>query len=128
MAHDAKELELKADYTKLCEEVFLETNQALLRSGVLYVLGRGELLSQAALQPPSLKLPSWASNFSYIPTSRSSRKASSLFSVGGASGQDPKFETRNQPDDALILRGVEIGAFVAMGPDLPGTTKDFDDG
>ncbi|KAH7113382.1 heterokaryon incompatibility protein-domain-containing protein [Dactylonectria macrodidyma] len=121
MAYDAEEFELKPDYAKPSEEVFLETNRTLLRSGVLYHLGRGEILSQVARQPPRMVLPSWASDFSYIPTFGSSREASSLFCAGGSLKQDPRFEARNRPDDVLILHGISIGAVCAVGPSLPGT-------
>jgi hypothetical protein len=128
MAYDAEELGLRADYTKPCEEVFLEANKALLRSGVLYHLGRGEILSQHAPQHPRLIIPSWASNFSYIPTFGSSREASLLFCAGGSLKQDPKFETRHRLDEVLVLRGIEIGVVGAIGPGLPRTNGDLASG
>ncbi|TVY65373.1 Heterokaryon incompatibility protein 6, OR allele [Fusarium oxysporum f. sp. cubense] len=124
MAYDAEELELKPDYAKPPEEVFLETNRTLLKSGVLYHLGRGEILSQVASQSSRMVLPSWASDFSYIPTFGSSREASSLFCAGGSLKQDPRFETRNRPDDVLILHGISIGAVCAVGPSLQRTTTE----
>jgi hypothetical protein len=128
LADDAQALGLKPDYTKSTEQIFLEVNRALLRSGIWFHLGSGELLSQCppyhrvSRCPELTTLPSWASDLAHTPTTGSSRESSLLFSAGGASSsrshQKPKFQSTPHSNDVLVIEGVEAGSVRAVGHSL----------